>query len=739
MYGRLKLITPRRIAILTTAALSFVHFSFLGDQEAHAAGIKHLDQIRVALVINATKYKKLEPLVSLSSPGGFDISVRSTASAQAKPWTSSADAVIRLSLDQYSTLMLETSDFTAAKSLYAKLAAMPQDSYVLSRMKSGKMVYQVYYGNLPTKAEAESAAGQALKDATVAALTKSGIPTTSGPLHVSAGVFASEAAAQQQINVYTQAGILADLVLQEDSAGKVGFQVWLGSEATDVNLEAVKQAALKAAPNTPLQPANTNSPYLIRRSDVTSSSSPSVSSQVHYAAAVGEQKTVLQPKKQGISVHENSDRKYRGNMEISTYHDRLALVNEVPMEQYLYGVLGAELSAQWPAEALKAQAVAARTFAIVQGNKYEIAQLTDTTLDQAYFGMDKEFSAGNLAVDATKDEVISDKRGLISPVFASNAGGQTADPSEVWGNPVDYLRSVASPDEGAEQGKALWYQVQLTDGRVGYVHSMYLKDTGQTNKTGQAYFEATEQDVNVRLAPYVDNVGNPGIAKLATKEKVAILGQAKESNAYSWIRGPFTMSEIKSKLQAANITINGDLTSLEVSKRGPSGRAIELKVNGVVVKDLPYPDAIRSAIGGLPSTLFEIEGAGSYTGTSSGTSSSVSSLSILGHSTGVSSSTTSDSIYVLSANQSQPIAVKKTDLITLSSSGISKPTVSTGASSLPSKPATTLQGNQIIFRGKGYGHGLGMSQWGAKGFAEQGYDYKKILQTYYAGVNITKE
>ena len=95
-------------------------------------------------------------------------------------------------------------------------------------------------------------------------------------------------------------------------------------------------------------------------------------------------------------------------------------------------------------------------------------------------------------------------------------------------------------------------------------------------------YEATEQDVNVRLAPYVDNVTNPAIAKLAAREKVVILGQEKESNAYSWIRGPYSLSEIKSKLEAAKITINGDLTSLEVSKRGPSGRAIEMKANGVV-------------------------------------------------------------------------------------------------------------------------------------------------------------
>lgn len=45
---------------------------------------------------------------------------------------------------------------------------------------------------------------------------------------------------------------------------------------------------------------------------------------------------------------------------------------------------------------------------------------------------------------------------------------------------------------------------------------------------------------------------------------------------------------------------------------------------------------------------------------------------------------------------------------------------------------------QFVFRGTGFGHGLGMSQWGAKGYAELGYDYHKILQTYYIGVSISK-
>lgn len=732
MNWRNKLLTPKRIALLTTAALTFGTFPALVPH-ANADGIKHLDQIRVALLIDSTKYRKVEPVVTLTASGGLDIAVRNSPGTAAKPWVSIPDASIRLSIDQYSVIMLETIDYLAAKALNAKLAAMPDDSYVLSRVKQGRTVYQVYYGSFPSKEEAEGAAAQALKDTTVSALTKLAPPVVKGPLHWSAGTYADEAAALQQLLVFNQAGLEADIALQEDAAGKLTYNVWVGNEATTGQLEAVKQAALRAAPNLALQPVNTKSSYLIRRSDVTASTNGSASV-LHYAAAAGDQKTVIHPKSQGIAIKERANLSYRGDMEISTYHGRLALVNELPMEQYLYAVLGSELSSSWPTEALKAQAVAARTFAIKQGNKYEIAQVTDTTLDQVYFGIQKEFAAGIQAVDATKDEVLSDKNGLISPVFSSNSGGMTADPSEVWGNQLAYLRSVPSPDEGAEKGKAIWYRIQLTDGRTGYVHSMYLKDSGQKGKEGASYYEATEQGVNVRTAPYVDNAANPSIAQLSNKEKVLVLSQEKESNAYSWIRGPYTGNEIKSKLAAANVVVSGDLQSLEISKRGPSGRVTELKANGVVVK-VPYPDALRAALGGLPSTRFEIVQAGSYTGN---TPDPVG-LAIAGAGSSETSSAGSDSVYVLSGGQSQPTALKITDLTALGTAGQSKPTSSLVPHVTPPIPQTAGQGNQFIFRGTGFGHGLGMSQWGARGYAELGYDYKKILQSYYAGVNITKE
>ena len=90
---------------------------------------------------------------------------------------------------------------------------------------------------------------------------------------------------------------------------------------------------------------------------------------------------------------------------------------------------------------------------------------------------------------------------------------------------------------------------------------------------------------------------------------------------------------------------------------------------------VPYPDALRAALGGLPSTRFEIVQAGSYTGNTSTSTG----LAIAGAGSSETSSAGSDSVYVLSGGQSQPTALKRTDLIALGTAGLSKPTSSSVA------------------------------------------------------------
>jgi stage II sporulation protein D len=149
--------------------------------------------------------------------------------------------------------------------------------------------------------------------------------------------------------------------------------------------------------------------------------------------------------------------RYRGKGEaIVNGSGSLAGVNELPVEQYLYGVVPRELGpiAYPEIEAQKAQAIAARTYALAGLNKrasdgYDLRATTD---DQVYGGYAAEHPVSNAAVDATAGEVITYGGALISALFSSTSGGHTANNEEAFaGGAVPYLRGV--PD--AERGRAL--------------------------------------------------------------------------------------------------------------------------------------------------------------------------------------------------------------------------------------------------------------------------------------------
>ncbi|WP_036725677.1 SpoIID/LytB domain-containing protein, partial [Paenibacillus forsythiae] len=124
----------------------------------------------------------------------------------------------------------------------------------------------------------------------------------------------------------------------------------------------------------------------------------------HYAVSGGG-KFMAAGSSSGIQLAERSKRTYRGSLELGGSNGSLSVINELPLEQYLYSVVGGEVSSSWPAEALKAQAVAARSYALAQGARFDIANVVDTTLSQVYNGIGTEAASVTSAVDATAGEV----------------------------------------------------------------------------------------------------------------------------------------------------------------------------------------------------------------------------------------------------------------------------------------------------------------------------------------------
>ena len=156
-----------------------------------------------------------------------------------------------------------------------------------------------------------------------------------------------------------------------------------------------------------------------------------------------------------IGTSGTNARKYRGTADVRINGSgSLAGINELPMEQYLYGVVPRELGPRlYPeVEAQKAQAVAARTYAM-SGRGKRIADgydLRATQYDQVYGGYQDEQPLSTAAIDATRGVVARYEGKLIDALYSSASGGHTANAEEAYTNATPYLRGV--PD--AERGRA---------------------------------------------------------------------------------------------------------------------------------------------------------------------------------------------------------------------------------------------------------------------------------------------
>ena len=142
---------------------------------------------------------------------------------------------------------------------------------------------------------------------------------------------------------------------------------------------------------------------------------------------------------------------YRGRTQLVPSSKGLTAVNYVDLEQYLYSVLGAEMSANWPLEALKAQAVAARSYALYKrstaGNS--VYDVGDTTSWQVYKGMESEAPSTQQAVQATAGQVMTYDGKVILAAFHAASGGHTENVEDIWKSPfIPYLRGVVDYDQG---------------------------------------------------------------------------------------------------------------------------------------------------------------------------------------------------------------------------------------------------------------------------------------------------
>ncbi len=150
----------------------------------------------------------------------------------------------------------------------------------------------------------------------------------------------------------------------------------------------------------------------------------------------------------GAAENGLSNRSYRGRMVLVRDGGSVLAVNHVSLEHYLYGVVPAEMPASWPAEALKAQAVVARSYALTSRRPSLPYDVFADVRSQVYGGVESEIAASTAAVRATRARVVTVGGAVAQTFFFSTSGGQTASNEEGFGGtPLSYLRSVEDPHD----------------------------------------------------------------------------------------------------------------------------------------------------------------------------------------------------------------------------------------------------------------------------------------------------
>lgn len=144
---------------------------------------------------------------------------------------------------------------------------------------------------------------------------------------------------------------------------------------------------------------------------------------------------------------------YRGFLIVCNKNGVLTVINKLDIEDYLKGVVPSEMPSRWSHEAHKAQAIAARSYALSNlGKRASLGyDLKDTPEDQAYGGASAETAGTNKAVEETQGIVLIYDLKIIPAYYSASAGGQTVSSGDVWMKNLPYLKSVPSFDEGIKK------------------------------------------------------------------------------------------------------------------------------------------------------------------------------------------------------------------------------------------------------------------------------------------------
>lgn len=212
-------------------------------------------------------------------------------------------------------------------------------------------------------------------------------------------------------------------------------------------------------------------------------------------------------------------RTVRGRIIVRIEAGQIEVLNRVDLENYVASTVGGEMPAGWPREALRAQAIAARTYVLYEASQRINADwdVSATTESQVYGGIAAETDETRAAARATAGEYLSYDGEPILAVFHSTAGGRTATAGEVWGENRPYLQEVAVEDED-DAPQTYWRTVM--DKRV-------LQDLFESAgiSVGRLDQISIEKRTSSGRVGQIEVRGSAGTAKVSGRQLRSLLGE----------------------------------------------------------------------------------------------------------------------------------------------------------------------------------------------------------------------
>ena len=353
----------------------------------------------------------------------------------------------------------------------------------------------------------------------------------------------------------------------------------------------------------------------------------------------------------------------------------ITAVNIVDFEEYLYGVVPSEIPSSYAYEAIKAQACAARTYALIKVQKksdlgYDIC---DTTHCQVYGGYTNESKTTTQAVVDTEGKAIYYNGSPVEALFSSSSGGYTEDAVNVWGNDVPYLKAV--PDEYETDCQTWTRTFTLSDidkicaangYNIGSATGMRITIDNKTSRVQKVEFMGTE--------------GTKAITLESCRTVFNAIGSSLSSRVFTITNG---ITESGNSSSGSNSNLNVAL-----------GTFVSSPIDGYTMTDK------NSYVIGNDCAVVYSTASGTKASGADGKSVDLSKIPEL------------------------------VPFLNNAAGSSSTSTASTGTTVIRSS------GSTINISGRAIGHGVGLSQRGANGYGQLGYDYIEILQHYYTGVTV---